>query len=55
MPRYYKEKIFDRYTLKKIYTEMLEHNDFIKEIEACKIAQIIRKDKKERKLKRQKI
>ena len=55
MPRYYKEKIFDRHTLKKIYTEMLEHNDFIKELESCKIAQVIRKENKERKLKRQKI
>jgi hypothetical protein len=55
MPRYYKEIIFDKLTLKKIYTEMLEHNDFITELSSCKIAQVIRKDKKERKLKRQKI
>lgn len=51
MPRYYKEKIFDKQELKKIYTDMLNHNEVIERTTYEK-NQDINKHKKQLKLKR---
>ena len=51
MPRYYKEKIFDKHQLKKIYTDLLNHMEYV-EKEPVKIRQIINKHKRELKTKR---
>ena len=61
MPRYYKERrqradgswygIFDKHQLKKIYTDLLNHMEYV-EKEPVRIRQIINKHKRELKSKR---
>jgi hypothetical protein len=51
MPRYYKEKIFNKQELKKIYADLLNHMEYV-ETEPVKIRQIIKKHIKELKSKR---
>lgn len=51
MPRYYKEIIFNKQELKKIYTDMLNHNEVIERTTYEK-NQDINKHKKQLKLKR---
>lgn len=51
MPRYYKQKIFDKHELKKIYTDLLNHMEYV-EKSTYEKNQTIRKHKKDLKLKR---
>ena len=51
MPRYYKEKIFNKLELKKIYTDLLNHMEYV-EKEPMRIRQIIKKHQKDLKSQR---